>query len=214
MKNSRSPKIDVLIFGLLIIAGIISWRFYFQAYIQQDSVSVHAFPRTVGKWTSEEIPISDNEYAILETRNVFIRKYTSPEKEEVYLYVVYSQNNRKISHPPEICYTGGGETILSKKNFLIPVSGPEKNLTVNELHLDQGTVEQISIYWFKVGSQFTSDYLKQQFLLALNSLTGKPSSSAMIRVSSVINGKDLTTTEDVVKKFSQLILPELKKYLP
>jgi len=101
-----------LILVIFLAVGTVSWGVYFKNYRQSDSLNIHHFPKVIGEWSSEELPISDDEKALLETDNVFVRRYTNAMKEEVYLFIVYSQNNRKVSHPPEICYTGGGATIF------------------------------------------------------------------------------------------------------
>ena len=105
MKSSNVSYWFIL--ALFLAAGTLSWRVYFKSYVQSDNLSIHHFPKVIGDWTSEDLPISDDDKAILETDNVFVRRYTNSIDEEVSLFIVYSENNRKVSHPPEICYTGG-----------------------------------------------------------------------------------------------------------
>lgn len=211
MKSKDIGYWFILIFFVMV--GALSWRVYFKNYQQSDSVSIHEFPKVIGEWVSEEIPISDDDKALLETDNVFVRRYTNTKEEEVFLFVVYSQNNRKVSHPPEICYTGGGATILSsvKDSFVL-----ESNLVidVNRLKVERGRVTQIFAYWFKVGNSFTSNYWKQQVMIAHKSLLGQDASSALIRISSTVNhGVDSEATA-IIKKFGQKIIPLLQQYLP
>src|SRR3990167_3007083 len=105
------PKIEVSYIILIVVlmgAGIVSWHLFFKVYHQQDTVSINQFPQKIGDWISTDLPIPEDVYAILETRNVFTRRYKNPANKEAYLMLVYSQNNRKVSHPPEICYAGSG----------------------------------------------------------------------------------------------------------
>jgi EpsI family protein len=199
---------------LFVVAGTLSWRVYFKVYRQADSVNIHFFPKEIGDWASEEIPISDDDKALLETDNVFVRRYTSAQGEEVFLFVVYSQNNRKVSHPPEICYTGGGATILDNvHDSFISVSGDEE-VQVNRLTVERGRTMQIFAYWFKVGDSFTSNYWIQQGLIAVKSFLGYPASSALIRISSTVKYENESAATALIKEFGRLIVPHLHQYLP
>jgi len=199
---------------IFLAVGIVSWRVYFKNYRQSDTLSIHLFPKVIGEWTSKEVPISDDEKALLETDNVFVRRYTNVKEEEVYLFIVYSQNNRKVSHPPEICYTGGGATILDNVRDSIASETEDTMVDVNRLKVERGRITQIFTYWFKVGNSFTPNYWKQQAMIAYKSLLGQPSSSALIRISSTVNdGKDFEATE-LIKKFGRQIIPKLHQYLP
>jgi len=100
MKTNNYSYWFILI--LFLAVGTFSWRIYFKSYVQSDNLSIHHFPKVIGDWNSEDLPISDDEKALLETDNVFVRRYANSNDEEVFLFIVYSQNNRKVSHPPEI----------------------------------------------------------------------------------------------------------------
>ncbi|MFT5387101.1 MAG: EpsI family protein, partial [Candidatus Omnitrophota bacterium] len=174
----------IIIYLLLVFTGFVSWKFYFQTYVMKDTVDIHQFPATLGEWTSEELTITEEEYKILETRNVFARKYLTKTGKAVVLYIIYSQNNRKVSHPPELCYTGGGISILEKQYE--PIKLPDGVLDVTKMLMEQREVQQYVYYWFKVGSSFTPNYWKQQAIIATKSLLGQPASSALVRVSAYI----------------------------
>ncbi|MBI3618018.1 MAG: EpsI family protein [Candidatus Omnitrophica bacterium] len=216
MKNKTYDKNHILIIALMLISAAISWHLYFKVYSQKDTVSIHAFPQTIAGWSAEEIMISQQDKAILETDNVFVRRYTNPRGEAAYLFIVYSQNNRKVSHPPEVCYTGSGATILSNVHDSFSAdSSALKDIKVNRVTVEQGRERQIFFYWFKVGDTFTPNYWKQQGLIALKSFLGQPSSSALIRISiSAKKEEDDANATQKLKDFGRMILPYLQKYLP
>jgi len=214
--KSKSISFFIVI-ALLVFSGIVSWNSYFRNYWQSDTVSIHLFPKVIGEWSSEEIPITDKEKAILETDNVFTRKYATQDGKEVYLFVVYSQNNRKVSHPPEICYVGSGVSVVEKSQNTIEggVNQVKKSvIEVNSLKLSKGQTEQIAFYWFKVGNSFTQSYLKQQILIVLKSFLQQPASSALIRISATVKEKNDLESVSQIKEFGQLIVPYLWEYLP
>lgn len=205
----------LLIIVMLIVSGSVSWFSFFSQYTQRDTVNIHLFPKTVGEWTATEIPISDNDYEILETRNAFSRIYRSPGREEVMLFIVYSQSNRKVSHPPEICYTGGGATILNKTAARLDMGPGMTPIEANRFASEQGNYDQMTYYWFKVGTSFTASYSQQQILIALKTLLFQPSSSAMIRLSTAVaDEKDTARADATAAKFAKEILPLVKQYLP
>ena len=216
-----TKKIDItylILIVLLIATCLVSWKLYFQVYTKKDDVSIHGFPKTIGNWTSEEVEITEKEYAILETRNTFARHYSLPNGQEVNLFIVYSQNNRKVAHPPEVCYTGGGTTVVSKKSdaFSMPLEFQDNQETVpmTSMIMDSINMQQVVMYTFKVGSNFTASYWHQQLLIAIKTLLGRPSGSALVRVSAVIVDGDAAAVEESLKGFTKTITPFLYKYLP
>lgn len=200
---------------ILILVSFISLNLYFKTAIEKDTISINEFPRSIGPWTSEELPISKEDLSILETKNAFVRKYTNTvDGGEVFLFLVYSQHNRKVAHPPEICYLGSGVSIT--ENIHDPINVEYKNLTIstNRLKLLRKNLQHIAFYWFKVGNRFTSNYWEQQLLIAINALSGTSKGSALIRISTDITSEDQDKAIQDVKSFTNLITPSLYKYLP
>jgi len=78
------------ILTLFLAVGTLSWRVYFKSYVQSDKLSIHHFPKVIGNWVSEDLPISDDDKALLETDNVFVRRYKNSNDEEVFLFIVLS----------------------------------------------------------------------------------------------------------------------------
>lgn len=203
----------ILIVVLLAVAGFISWRSHFTTYVQKDTVDIHQFPRTIKNWQSEELKITEQEYAILETRNAFARRYFTEDGKEVLLYIIYSQTNRKIAHPPELCYTGDGQTVLLKAGESLVLTSSGERIDFQKVLFEKDGVKQIVTYFFKVGNAHTSSYLYQQFLIALKSLTGQSASSAMVRVSAMVQNRNPEQTLDDIKIFMDDIYTLLPKYL-
>ncbi len=112
-----------------------------------------------------------------------------------------------------MCYTGGGVSITQnqKDSIEIPSKSP---LIVNRLLLELGSARQFTFYWFKVGNSFTHNYWMQQLLIAVKTLTGKPHSSALIRVSCDVLGGDAEKAIQLSKEFTGLIYPYFESYLP
>jgi len=152
----------IIILIVFIVAGASSWNLYFKVYRHADTVSIHTFPMNIGEWTAEELTVTQKEKDILETDNVFVRRYSKTSGEEAFLFIVYSQNNRKVSHPPEVCYTGSGASITNSEHDSIVSVQNNLEIKTNRLTVEKGNDKQVLFYWFKVGDAFTSNYWKQQ----------------------------------------------------
>ncbi len=210
----KSDKKFIVILCVMAFSCLISWYLYFKVYKQSDTVNIHLFPKTVKGWSSEELIISDYEYQILETDNAFSRRYKTEDGKVADLFIVYSENNRKVSHPPEICFSGGGFSITSNKTVPLKFDSAEIDLKAHRLNLQQGRFEHLAYYWFKVGNSYTASYWKQQGLITIKTLLGKPSSSALIRISAAAFKKGTPEVEADLKEFIQDIYPYLREYLP
>ena len=197
---------------ILCITALIAIPFYYFVPEVKDIAQVSGLPLQIGEWKGTELEVDELVYKILETRNLVVREYESTSGEKVYLYIVYSQENRKVSHPPEVCFVGGGSTVAEKVTMPLHIS-TEKNINVNQLTIEQRNLKNLVIYWYKAGSQHTASYLKQQLNIALDMLRLKRTSSALIRVST-----ELTEEPEVafkrMERFCQDLYPLLDKTIP
>jgi len=213
MKPQKTDKFYWAIVVMLLMAGGVCWKIFLQEYNQQDTVNINRFPRVIGQWQSRDIPISEAEFAMLETRNTFSREYTDKQGRQVFLFVVYSQTNRKVFHPPEICYTGGGATIVQNDKKKIPVKGANP-IMVNEFLVEYQAHQQVMYYWFKVGPRFTSNYWIQQILVAAQTFLGSRQGSAMIRIAVPYENEEYRQAYSLAREFLENIYPLLFEYLP
>ncbi len=204
-----------IIMGMLLaLAALASLYFPLTDRQQSTLVSIQHFPRTIGQWVSQDLPISAQDLVILKTDNVFLRRYQNPRGQKVYLYIVYSQTSRSAAHPPEICYTGDGVSILEKDHDAIAVHDPHLTINAARLLLKANHMYQVSYYWFKVGNKFTSNYLKEQLLVAYDTLLGKRKGSALIRISADLDHDNEKSASQMIKDFADQMTPQLLQYLP
>ncbi len=212
MMNNNSFK---LICITLVITLGLSWLLYFRQENQADTVDINKFPKTIGTWVAKELPITKEEFAILETRNAFARKYTnSVDGSSVTMFIVYSQTNRKVAHPPEVCYTGSGIAVQAAPRNQFSVKYKNLPIIANVLRLNKENLDQMVFYWFKVGKDFTASYWKQQGLIALHTLLGQKTSSALVRLSTDIIENDKEKASKTLRTFTDVITQQLFAYLP
>ncbi len=202
------------ILTLAIFTMFISWEYYSTSFNHPDSISVEKFPATIGPWTAQELPLGRVDVSILETKNAFLRRYDSARHGRIYLYIAYSQSNPKAANPPDIFYKDSGFSILDKGKNTIIINPSRPKIKVNWLLLDNDQNQQIVYYWFKVGNLYTHSYWKQQTLSAYNTLTGKRTGTALIRISAdIIDGRQNEASKRI-DAFASMLGPKLSQYLP
>ena len=203
-------KTFIIVISILAVVSIIGFVSYLPTRFDISlKVKVADFPMNVGEWQATDIPLSERDYEILETRNLIMREYKNTKGNSVYLYIVYSEDNRKVSHPPEICLSGGGLSILNKASMQITDS-----IRATRLLTEKGDLRQLVIYWYKAANLNTDKYLKQQLKVVLDRTLGKRTSCALIRVSTDIRGEGEAAALGLIKSFAKEIEPLLAKYVP
>jgi EpsI family protein len=199
-----------IVVGVLCLAAFIGLSSYLPTRFESgDQVQVTAFPMKVGVWQGKDMPLTDRDYAILETRNLIMRQYTDPAGRWILLYIIYSGDNRKVLHPPEVCYLGGGATITEKGTLAI-----SPKIQANKMVTELSGGQQLVVYWYKACAFNTPKYFDQQINAAIARLLGKKTSSAMIRLSVDLRQGENASAAKMMREFAAEIEPLLPKYVP
>ncbi len=167
------------------------------------------FPKTIGEWTSEDIPLSERDHELIETKNLIMRNYKNRGGDIVNLYIIYSQGNRNVSYPPEIRLQGQGETITNKSSVQITNS-----IEATKLIIEKDISRELVVYWYEAGKLNTNSYLKQQIKIVIDRMFGKKISVALIRLLTEIKNEKEDVALTKIKTFCALIEPLLEKYMP
>jgi len=186
------------IIALLAIAGYFSIKLFLREMNLSDKVDVASFPMVVDGWQGRDLTITDKEYTILETKNLISREYTNPAGGKLFLLIIYSETNRSVFHPPEVCMIGGGLTITDKQveNFNVG----NKVFTTNKLFAENAQFKEIILNCYKAGGIYTSNFYLQQTRLAFYQIFGQNVPGATLRVSMAIE-KDQDATLSTLKEF-------------
>ena len=192
------------LFLILAVTSVLSLMLFFRERSDHDLIDMNkTFPYTVGDWKGEDLKIDKYDYNMLETRNVLLREYTNPQGEMLSFFIVYSETNRSVFHPPEVCLIGSGIAITDKKTESI-TAGMNKFMT-NKLYLEKSDRNEIVLYGYKVGGFYTDKFYLQQALFALNQLFGRHVGGATVRVSMQVRGSEEETTAELKGFLSQAI---------
>jgi EpsI family protein len=192
---------------LFLIVGAIAFRYYQMQRLERDLRDIRAIPMQIGEWKAKDIHVSDHDYDILETRNLVLREYENSKGDSIGLFVIYSETNRRVCHPPVVCLIGSGVTVTKTSKETLSLSG--QSLPVNRLLAGTGQSNQLVLYWYMLGKEFTGDYFTQQLRWVLKQATGRGGlGGAMVRVIAPVSGSEEETL-DQVKGFIQELLPIL-----
>ncbi len=165
-------------------------------------------------WTGERIKVDKRTEEILETNDILMCNYKREDKTPVQLCIVYASNNRKVSHPPEVCYKGSGWSLEDKGSLLLVTQpGKKPEFQVMKLVVEKGGQKHLVLYWYKCNDEYTGNYYKQQLNIVKKGIMNGKSTSGMIRLSTHIDENEEVSKTRMQKFFIDL-LPLLTEYLP
>ncbi len=197
---------------ILVAAMALSVPLFMSVPSSKDEPQVARLPMQIGDWAGRDLAIDEFAYEILETKNLILREY-SRGNDKVYVYIIYSTDNRKVSHPPEVCFEGGGITVTEKEKFTLELADG-RTANANSLKVEKDGLVNIVYYLYKAGGYYTDNYLNQQLHVSLARLRFKNFSSAMIRLSAEIKGEDGERTEKNLREFFKAISAHFAAIIP
>ncbi len=202
------PKTNVPYFILLgSLVALLAFPLALPTSFKMDETKDPLFqgiPMSIGTWNGSDVELDERTYEILETRNVLSRSYETPEGGKVHLLLVGSHSDRRVAHPPEVCYVSSNYSIVDGRERNIHLS-QGRLLAVKEFLAKSEKPNHLSehiLYVYKIGDRFTTNYYAQQFFFAWDKLTRKKSQVLLIRLS----GPD----QSIFDGFLNQILPLLE----
>ncbi len=196
---------------LFLSMTVVSHLFLYQSVFEgSDRIYTAEIPQILGEWKSnEQYPVDKRTIQILETEDILFRHYQKQGSSPVLLCVVASaSSNRKVAHPPEICYRGAGWEVTGKKTITLS-TGHKANL----LTLSQGNRQQVAVYWYKFGDLHTYNYYYHQAHALLNFFKVKKGGIALIRLSAPVTSTPEETLQQI-DRFAKDAFSAFDKYLP
>ncbi len=165
------------------------------------------------QWHSYDLTMDEQTLAILETRDYLFRRYVGHGVTPVDFCVIFSQDNRKGTHPPEVCLEGGGQDIIAKADLVVPGVEGRGDIPCRELIVQSGANKQYFLYVYKCGDSYTRSFWVQQYIIFTNGLLNRNASGALIRVSTPV-GNDLAAARRRAMQFLVVAVPYLDRALP
>ncbi len=171
-------------------------------------------------YTGSELELEDKVLAILETDDYVYRRFTAEsgrDNPNFDLLIVFSKNNRRGTHSPELCIQGSGERILSKgpvdidAGDAIAGGGP---LGMREVVSQDSRRTVYYLYVFKSGDAYTTNYTLQQATILLHGLLQRDSAGALIRITVPVRDDDLDAARKLAHEAATRLMPVIDENLP
>lgn len=165
------------------------------------------------QWYGNNLTLDERTLTILQTRDYLFRRYVVGGLPPVDFCVIFSQDNRKGTHPPDLCLEGGGQDIVATANVAVPDIQGRGSLACRELVVQSGSDTEYFLYVYKCGDKYTRSFWTQQFTIFFNGLLNKNTSGALIRISTPA-GNDLQAARQRSMQFLARAVPYLDEALP
>ena len=201
----------------------VGWSFQ-QTTVNSDHVAISAIPRTIQidgeQFTGIDHELDAGTLAILETPDYVCRKFSSGESHAVVdVLLIFSANNRKGIHPPEVCLEGGGNQIVHKKEVILNgLIDSRLNsipaVRMRELVTQQGIQQTFHLYTYKAGDVYTPDFLQQQASIFLNGFMSRNTAGGLIRLSVLIEHEDIKYARETAMNFARELISHIEKHWP
>ena len=164
-------------------------------------------------WYGYVIPMDKDVLTVLETEDAIMRRYVCEGSSAVDFCVIFSEDNRKGTHPPDLCLEGAGQNIVSKNNVDVTTLQGNKTLPCRELVVQSEDEITYFLYTYKCGGRYTRSFWLQQLVIFVNGLLDRNASGALIRVSTSVDG-ELPEAKELAKSFLRAGLPHVQRVLP
>lgn len=165
------------------------------------------------QWHSYDMTLDERTLTILQTRDYLFRRYVTAEATPVDLCIIFSSDDRKGIHPPELCFEGSGSEVVAKADLtLTPVAG-RGAVPCRELVVQSGLRKEYLLYTYKCGGNYTRSFWTQQFTIFVNGLLDRNASGALIRLSTHVEA-GLAEARERTAQLLRVAIPHLSRALP
>jgi len=207
-----------LVLILVPMTALSLWLVYTQQRTTRvAALAASAIPAVIESpahtWTSSSLMLSERELDVLETRDYVFRTYADGRGKPIDLVIVFSEDNRKGTHPPDVCLEGSGSRIMMRFDRTVNVDGVA--LQLRELITTNGPGRySYFAYFYKCGDVFTPSFYRQQAQIVLNGLMNRNAAGALVRYSVTLdNPQDLPNARARVDQLLAVTFPHIKSKL-
>lgn len=116
------------------------------------------------------------------------RRYVAPGQPPVDLCLIFSRNNRKATHPPDLCLEGAGEGIVAKNDLRLEhPADASRTIPCRELVVQSGEGQRsYFLYTYRIGRGYTRSFWVQQWTIFLNGVLQRGGAGALVRVNTTM----------------------------
>jgi EpsI family protein len=171
-------------------------------------------PYTLGSWSANEQPFTEQVLKLLGVSDYTNRIYFSQQKELAQLYVGYyaSQKTGDAIHSPKNCLPGAGWDPIQSGYATISVSGG-RQIVVNAYVIQHGLDKQLVFYWYQGRGRIIASEYSGKFWMIADAISRHRTDGALVRLITPMNdGEDNARAR--LTSFAQLVFPHLDGLIP
>jgi EpsI family protein len=161
---------------------------------------------------SYRFELDRNTLVVLEWPEYVSRRYVAPGEPPVDFILIFSKDNRKGTHPPDLCLEGGGDQIIARANVELPVEHRE-DLPCRELIVQGARGRTYYLYAYRCGDEYTRSFFMQQLTIFVNGLLRRDASGALVEVATPVT-TDLEDARRRARELMATMAPHLDRNLP
>jgi exosortase D (VPLPA-CTERM-specific) len=173
-------------------------------------------PAQIGEWKGDRTQMEQQFIDALHFSDYAIVDYKNPQGKSVNFYTAYYESQRKgeATHSPETCLPGSGWIFRETGTVSIRLADG-KAIRVNRAFMEKSGVRELSYYWFAMRGRVLTNLYQVKFYTFWNALTKHRTDGALVRlITPVYDSEPLSTADERLQSFTQLIGPILKEYIP
>jgi EpsI family protein len=180
---------------------------------ETPDLTQESFPIEFSGWTGVDIEVSPVELEFLPQDTLFVKRhYTKEGLGSVFLVVVFSGEDRRSIHRPEVCYPSQGWTIRGKSVYPVTLDHPIQTLKTARLDIAYGKEmfgrSEIVLYWFMGNHRITASHLKRVLLMGFDRcFLGRNYRWAFVRISTDSTQKKEQDALEVLQTFVHDLFP-------
>jgi EpsI family protein len=163
--------------------------------------------------STREMILDQQTLTVLENPSYIYRRYRADGGRRIDFCLIFSKDNRKGTHPPDLCLEGGGEAITWAADVAVAGAGRRSPVPCRELIVQTPRSKEYFLYTYKCGRRYTRSFWVQQFTVFVNGLLRRNASGALIRVSAPAR-KDAGGAREACAQMLRAAIPYLDRNLP
>lgn len=176
-----------------------------------------SFPRTLGGWISNDIPLSQEVLDILGPGDFLLRDYRDPSSgADADLFIAYfpSQRSGDAIHSPKNCLPGAGWSPVQSDRISVSVPG-HAPFPANRYLIAKGEDRRLVVYWYWAHDRAVASEYAAKFYLVADSIRQHRSDGSLIRVTTVLApNESLDSGQQRLLSLAGNVMPLVDSYIP
>ena len=183
-----------------------------------QSEPLTSFPRQLGEWRGEDVPIPQDALDVLGPGHFLLRVYRSMALQQPYvdLFVAYfpSQRTGDTIHSPKHCLPGSGWLPVESSRLTVSLPGRAR-FPANRYVIAKGDDRQLVLYWYLAHDRVVASEYWAKFYLVADSMRLNRSDGSLVRVTTPLRASETTdAAQRRLLSFAGNVVPVLNNYVP